>query len=566
MPVSPIAQPNFTSQDATTYKTAIDDSTNVSSNIGHAFAPTQKSTPGMLITVNPGVITIDGQPEYKAAQDTTTIVAPVSNSRIDRVFLDPSDGNVGVATGVESASPSAPTIPSFGIPIARIFLYVGQTSILNDDITDERALFSDSTSNNSAVAREIGGTAYQNLLGFPCNPTLEYLAFDSINQIAPTGMTFSRSSAATRINALGIIETMPVNAMRHEYDPATGEYLGWLIEEQSTNELLQSEDFNTTWVGSGQTVTTNTHTAPDGTATADTITWTSAGDTRRQNITIPNDASSHTNSIFIHRDSTQYVAFQLFMSGGANLDGYNILDTTDGSIVNIGISADISVKAFGDNWWRITVGFANNSSGNVSKRISFAPNSNNTGISQTTGTVIAWGAQTENQDHASSYIPATTAQVTRTADSLTQSTSAFPYNSAEGTLYIEYTYLGSDDSFPYIVGVNDGAAGDEIVIFHNKSTDKSHVYVAVGGVAQFGGVDVSAAGSAHKVALAYKLDNFAATADGLTPITDNSGSIPNVNNIDFGARTGGGASGDCLIRHIIYYPRAAPAFIQNLTK
>jgi len=55
---------------------------------------------------------------------------------------------------------------------------------------------------------------------------------------------------------------------------SSGTYVGsdGLIKTATTNLLLQSEDFSTTWNTTDLTVSPNTTTAPDGKLTADTLT------------------------------------------------------------------------------------------------------------------------------------------------------------------------------------------------------------------------------------------------------------------------------------------------------
>lgn len=81
-----------------------------------------------------------------AEQTTATITAPVTNPRIDRVVIDPVSGAIQIVVGTENASPVAPNFVLLGtgrapIPIARIALSVGQTQILQTNITDERPVF-----------------------------------------------------------------------------------------------------------------------------------------------------------------------------------------------------------------------------------------------------------------------------------------------------------------------------------------------------------------------------------------------------------------------------------------
>jgi hypothetical protein len=91
-------------------------------------------------------------------------------------------------------------------------------------------------------------------------PSLD-LNFAVTKNVGPL-VSFTRASSATYI----------------DHDPTTGESLGLLVEEQRTNLVVRSEEFdNAGWGRSGATlptVTANTSVAPDGTTTADL--WTRA--------------------------------------------------------------------------------------------------------------------------------------------------------------------------------------------------------------------------------------------------------------------------------------------------
>jgi len=139
MTVSPPTLPDFTSQTATAYKTAIDGSSAVHGRYGQWFAPHEEASPAMTARLEAGFIwTGTGIPVVVAAQSTAPINAPTTNPRKDIVYVDVATGTVGVATGTEAASPSDPTIPNAKIPIARVNLVVSQISILDADLDDLR--------------------------------------------------------------------------------------------------------------------------------------------------------------------------------------------------------------------------------------------------------------------------------------------------------------------------------------------------------------------------------------------------------------------------------------------
>ena len=138
MAVATFLQTDFTTQDATTYKAALDGNGSVLARLAAAFAPSQQATPNMTVAVGAGALLSWGNVVPIAAQSTGVIAAPVANPRIDRVVIDAGNGVIVTVTGTESATPTAPAIPSGFLPIAQVLLAPGATSITNAMITDER--------------------------------------------------------------------------------------------------------------------------------------------------------------------------------------------------------------------------------------------------------------------------------------------------------------------------------------------------------------------------------------------------------------------------------------------
>ncbi len=139
MPVANFLPTDFTTQDSTTYKSAIDGNGSVLARLAAAFAPhAQATTPDMTVAVDAGALMAWGNAVPVAAQSTAVITAPVSNPRIDRVVIDAGNGVIATLTGTESATPTAPTIPAGFLPIAQVSLQPGVTGITNAMITDER--------------------------------------------------------------------------------------------------------------------------------------------------------------------------------------------------------------------------------------------------------------------------------------------------------------------------------------------------------------------------------------------------------------------------------------------
>ena len=74
-------QPNFTAQDAATYKAAIDAAIAVLAGIGGGFAAHEQSSPNMTVRVDAGVVSSNFGILAVAAQNTGTITAPSTNPR-----------------------------------------------------------------------------------------------------------------------------------------------------------------------------------------------------------------------------------------------------------------------------------------------------------------------------------------------------------------------------------------------------------------------------------------------------------------------------------------------------
>jgi len=160
MTTAKFVQPNFTTQDSATYKGSIDASVSVMSRISAMYAPHAADTPNMTIKVDAGSFLYNDAIVSNSQQTTATITAPSSNPRIDLVVIDSYTGVVSVITGAEAASPSPPALTAGKTPIAQIALSVGQTSILNANITDVRV-----SMGGAAPIDPVAGTAGLRTLG-----------------------------------------------------------------------------------------------------------------------------------------------------------------------------------------------------------------------------------------------------------------------------------------------------------------------------------------------------------------------------------------------------------------
>ena len=154
MTVSTLSLPNFTQNDAATYKTNIDATLAAHNGVAGGLAPSAMTSPAMAVMFQPATLP-DGT--VIAAQSLSGIGAPSAHPRIDRLYLDLNDRQIKRAVGAEADSAVAPSIPLGSYPIASVRLTVGMTAITNSDIVDDRP-------SCSSTACEIRGDGYTSIV------------------------------------------------------------------------------------------------------------------------------------------------------------------------------------------------------------------------------------------------------------------------------------------------------------------------------------------------------------------------------------------------------------------
>jgi hypothetical protein len=385
------------------------------------------------------------------------------------------------------------------------------------------------------------------------------LDFTNTSTLDPR-ITFTRSTTATFTGSNGLIQTAAIDTPRFDYDPVTLAPLGLLIEEQRTNLLLQSADLfengtgSLNWQWTTGVVTSNTQVAPDGTITADTITTTGAAQSIYQSATVA--------------ASTTYTFSAYVRLGTMLVNDYKIAVFNNNTLSFIALDVVPTQTPTTNGWTRIQYSFTT-PVGCTSIRVYPFRNSN----ALDSCTVFFGGAQLEAGAFATSYIPTVASQVTRAADVAVMTGTNFSswYNATEGTIFTEssvpYTMPGSN--FPLVASLNDGTANNRIENGYLTAT-LAGLEVAVGGVGQVGQYPFVGGAVLRRNAGAYKLNDFAISANAGAVLTDTVGTVPVVDRLRLGERTAtSGTNANFLnghIRKIAYYPRRlSNAALQGIT-
>ena len=334
-------------------------------------------------------------------------------------------------------------------------------------------------------------------------------------------MTFARTGdTATRVNPSGLIETVLANKPRLDYLGSTCPKL--LLEPQRTNLAFYSNDFdNAYWSKDASTITANNINSPNGTQNADL--WTSTGANTVLLSSLINSAASQNNSIFVKYNNKRFV--QLY-SGGAFGDYVNF-DIQNKVIGNYGnTTSNAKIEEYGNGWLRISATFSGYT-GNTTIRLSMIDSLTtawNSKSSSSGDAIYLYGFQSEAGAYATSYIPTTTASVTRNADGCEKTSISSLIGQTEGTVFFDLN-IDSRISFTYLFvrnaattnyigfAITNTAIKGEVI--NSNATQANISYTANLGTGRF------------KLAIAYKANDFAFYVNGSLVGVDTSGTIPN---------------------------------------
>jgi hypothetical protein len=195
------------------------------------------------------------------------------------------------------------------------------------------------------------------------------------------------------------------SAPRFDHNPVTGESLGLLVEEQRTNLLLYSEQFdNAWWSKTRASVTANATTAPDGLTTADKLVEdnTASASHRLDASVVSFPSGAMTASLFAKAAERS----QLQISWDGNPGGvassaacvFNLATGTAGTPSSTSnISSPVgSIIAYANGWYRIILTATATASFTGTFRANLLDNSGNAVYSGDNASgLFIWGAQLE---------------------------------------------------------------------------------------------------------------------------------------------------------------------------
>jgi hypothetical protein len=369
------------------------------------------------------------------------------------------------------------------------------------------------------------GTAYMNvnsnasgLISINTYSVGSYSIYVTPSTSASDLLFYGRNTNGTAfsIDNISVIEiTHDTDLPRIDYTDGCGSLL---LEPQSTNLMTYSSDFSL-YVLSSINLVSNIILSPDNSLTASKIYPTLSGNYRHIKWNPQSPASGlNTFSIFAKAGELEHLVLIDYDGSGAGVD-YNL---------STGVATDNSTNPFdsvemidyGNGWYRCIATATN--------AYFYYILSDNGGLSVTangTDGLYIWGAQVEAQSYATSYIPTSGSTVTRLADVCNSSGSSDLINSTEGVLYVETATLANDGTRQ--ISISSGSNNDKIAIAYNTN-GRLDVNVTSGGAYQviFNYTGVVNPNIQNKIALKYKLNDFALWVNGVEVATDSIGITP----------------------------------------
>jgi hypothetical protein len=339
-------------------------------------------------------------------------------------------------------------------------------------------------------------------------------------------LTFSRASTATRTNSAGLIESVASDVPRLDYSGgATCPSL--LLEPQRTNLVSYSEEFdNAFWTkGNFSTISANATTSPDGTLSADkhvsanstaafALGWTSASVVA---------GTAYTFSVYLKRSEVRFVQLRNNVNGNllCNFD----LELGVAGTPSAGLTASISDA--GSGWYRCVITATAGASGTVVFVINMA-NSITDGLAPTyigngVNGYFVWGAQLEVGSFVSSYIPTTTAAVTRLADLASKTGISSLIGQTEGTVFFGFNLTRHNDA-KNLGSIDVGDITNFITITINAGIPRLTVRQSGSSTILFSSTQLAFGN--HKLAVGYKSGDYVMYINGTQVGTSSSTIYP----------------------------------------
>jgi hypothetical protein len=362
------------------------------------------------------------------------------------------------------------------------------------------------------------------------------------------------------------------SAPRFDHNPTTGESLGLLVEEQRTNLALQSEAFDSaSWAKpGGTTCSTNAVTAPDGSTAADKLVEFNGtvNQAFEQTITLAL-GTAYSISIYVKAAGRSQCRVAGRVSGNWSVFPSGRFDLSAGTVLSSTGDKAATISEVGNGWFRCTI--YGTSAVGTSAGLIVSPlltgGTTSTYAGDGTSGIYIWGTQLEAGAFPTSYIPTTTATVTRSADvaSITGSNFSSWGSSTTGTYYLDAVATRSSTSAAKVFLGTSTSPAESYYLYQVQNQSDLRTFDST---SVLDTVNTISDGVAFKGAVAYSSAALTRSLnlDGGLVV---EGAFDGIYGSDLfiGSRSAGGAPMNGTIRRLTYWPQRLPnSTLQTLTQ
>jgi hypothetical protein len=339
-----------------------------------------------------------------------------------------------------------------------------------------------------------------------------------------------------------------------------------LLEPQRTNSMLYSQLINSWSIKTELTITDNNAISPDGTQSASYIQQTIGGNSINLTSQTVNVTSGQTQVVSFYAKAKEVTSITLRLgvssiwAGGIRpVAACNLIN---GSITLTSGAATVSSQNIGNGWYRFTIITA------------AAVSTGGTNIQSLTGAVLSptsgdgfylWGVQWEqNAAYPTTYIPTTTAAVTRLADACSVTGASSIIGQTAGTLFVDCN-LSSIAAERRILTISDGTESQRIIIW----TSGTILYVTLNSVISInlGNFPIGTTRVAFGYTISGGSTSYSVKVNNNALVTGTSVVAPSpLNTINLGCSTTGALTlSDGVNKAALYTTRLSDTELQALT-
>ncbi len=316
----------------------------------------------------------------------------------------------------------------------------------------------------------------------------------TLELVGGTGNTFVgfnngySSGSGSVFNSISVIEYIENDVPRLDYSDGAS-CASLLLEGQRTNIETKSTDINGWSLASNVTRTANYITSPDGTSNATRLQFTSSGFLGN---TFQVSGTEYTVSCYAKRNDTNTQSFGFFTNGSGAVN---------------------SAMSLTSDWKRFEFTYT-------------STNSSYVGLAGSSGAdVSVFGFQVEVGSFSTSLIYTSGATATRTADICNNAGTSATFNSTEGVLFAEIAALTEVGDGTTRLSISDGSQDNNITIGYS-ATNTLRTIIRSGASNQALMTSSQTIANYLKVAVKYKINDFALWVNGVEVATDTSGLAP----------------------------------------